>query len=187
MYDKLQICVICVQICEISSGRFVGSIHPWANVWRRWHSGDIHHTQGIAIYVSSMYTNICDFRHKKAGYKASAGGSGGFCYNILSPHDSPRIRGARRRLRNQLIFFQLGHFSSPPKKEKTKDIYLYRRQFQLFDFWGALMVSNMALGTHVDVTGYQQMLQPNLILEKRSYFKTYAPTHPPPTSPGISD
>ena len=41
--------VICVQICEISSGRFEASIHPWGNVWRRWHSGDIHHTQCNAM------------------------------------------------------------------------------------------------------------------------------------------
>ena len=37
------------------------------------------------------------------------------------------------------------------------------------------MVSNMALGTHVDVTGYQQMLQPNLILEKDRTLKRMPP------------
>ena len=48
------------QICEISSGRFVAyeaSIHPWGNVWRRWHSGDIHHTQAKAIQCKAFQCN----------------------------------------------------------------------------------------------------------------------------------
>ena len=53
MYEKFQ-------ICEISSGRFVAyeaSIHPWGNVWRRWHSGDIHHTQAKAFQCNAIQGN----------------------------------------------------------------------------------------------------------------------------------
>ena len=53
MYEKFQ-------ICEISSGRFVAyeaSIHPWGNVWRRWHSGDIHHTQAKAMQCKAFQCN----------------------------------------------------------------------------------------------------------------------------------